>query len=201
MLHTLWIAGALFVGLMGGLGFAATNDPVKWSDAVTAIGTVIAAIGTVGTLGYQVVQTAKAQRQLRTQALLAEHMEAELVQMWLRELQHLIAYRSAFFSFGGQVSDEELAAWKGELLSARDKVKDGRSRITSRLGHRFYLAIEDAFVWANAILSRVSSRRLREDQRHLMVDIQNLSAMLEESLVQTTEWRKDLDLRIANGLQ
>jgi len=34
-----------------------------------------------------------------------------------------------------------------------------------------------------------------------MVDIQNLSAMLEESLVQTTEWRKDLDLRIANGLQ
>lgn len=201
MLHTLWIAGAVFAGLMGGLGFAATYDPVKWSDAVTAIGTVIAAIGTVGTLGYQVVQTAKAQRQLRTQALLAEHMEAELVQMWLRELLHLIHYRSTLFTFGRQVSDEDLAAWKGELLSVRDKVKDGRSRITSRLGHRFYLAIDDALGWAISLCNRAASRHLRDGQERLMADIRDLSVMLEESLVQTTEWRKDLDMRIANGLQ
>lgn len=201
MLHALWITGAVFAGLMGGLGFAATYDPVKWSDAVTAIGTVIAAIGTVGTLGYQVVQTAKAQRQLRTQALLAEHMEAELVQMWLLELLHLIDYYSRVLESGREISDADLAVWKGDLLSVRDKVKDGRARITSRLGHRFYLAIDDALGWANSLLNRQSSRHHHYGSRDLMPRIQHLSAMLKDSLDQTTEWRKDLDLRIANGLQ
>ncbi|WP_454669188.1 hypothetical protein [Achromobacter kerstersii] len=201
MLHALWITGAVFAGLMGGLGFAAAYNPVKWSDAVTAIGTVIAAIGTVGTLGYQVVQTAKAQRQLRIQALLGEHMESELVQMWLRELLHSLRHRGAFLEFDGQVSDEYLEDWKGELLSLRDKVMDGRSRITSRLGHRFYLAIEDALGWANSLLNRASSRHPRSRQEYLIADIRDLSDMLKESFDQTTEWRKDLDMRIANGLQ
>ncbi|OAE52966.1 hypothetical protein A7J67_18355 [Achromobacter xylosoxidans] len=201
MLHALWITGAVFAGLMGGLGFAATYDPVKWSDAVTAIGTVIAAIGTVGTLGYQVVQTAKAQRQLRTQALLAEHMEAELVQMWLLELRHLIDYYSMVFKSGRQMSDADLAVWKGELSSVRDKVKDGRARITSRLGHRFYLAIDDALGLANSLLNRASSRHHHDGPGDLMLRIHHLSAMLKDSLDQTTEWRKDLDLRIANGQQ
>lgn len=198
MLHALWIAGAVFVGLMGGLGFAATYDPVKWSDAVTAIGTVIAAIGTVGTLGYQVIQTAKAQRQLRIQALLGEQMESELLQMWLRELRHVLDYHAIRLQFEERVSDDELAAWNGDLSLIRDKFKEGRTRINSRLGHRMYLAVGDVLGLASSLVNGASSDYPRSNPEYFADSFRELSDMLSKMLDQATEWRRDLDLRLAN---
>lgn len=197
MLHAFWVIGAVFAGLMGGLGFAISHDPVKWTDVVTAIGTLIAAIGTVGTLAYQVVQTAKAQQQLRTQAMLQEHMEADLVQQWLHELSHMTSYLAMRLARDPELSDAGLGAWKDQLSVIHDRVKDGRSRISSRMGHQFYAVINDALSRLNMLINRTSRPSGYSSFTDVRETARELERMLEMWRNQTEEWQEDLDRRLS----
>ncbi|PTN48517.1 hypothetical protein DAI43_29735, partial [Achromobacter xylosoxidans] len=182
-------------GLMGGLGFAATYDPVKWSDAVTAIATVFAAVGTVGTLVYQVLQTAKTQRQLMVQEMLQEQTEAELLQRWLAELLHSARHLSTRMQGNQKFSETEVAVWKDELASMRAKVAQGKGRISSRLGHKFYEGFEELLNWIDWMTSQAPDWRTDRHGSFGKQDVEDLATVLKHRIERVAEWQRDLEAR------
>lgn len=128
MLFALWLAGAVFIGLMGGLGFAANYDPVKWSDAVSAFGSVVGAIGTVGTLIFLAWQNFLSRRDLLAQRLTNELGEWELLSATLKNILKTAEYWKRQYRYFDIAQEWSLLVDPGMLEGMRGQVERVRAK-------------------------------------------------------------------------
>lgn len=192
MWFAIWLFGAGFIGLMWGIWIALSNVDVKWSDAMSAIGTVVAAVGTVGTLAFQAFQNAKLQRQQRVQALIQDHAEAELVSQWFHHFRLLTNHASVI------TPDARAAAftqrWREDIENFLAEIKRESSRIMSVTGHGLFRTLMyyvDGLERVSVMFEQSTSLWDREFlQKTLLKQLQDESSNLEN---QVREWRSDIE--------
>lgn len=198
MWFAIGVFGASFAGLMCGILIALGNLDVKWSDAVTAIGTVVAAIGTVGTLIFQAAQNAKLQRQQRVQALIQQHAEADLVGQWFEHLEFLMEHLGALVPGTNAASFAQ--QWREDVNEFNDEIKRESSRITSTTGHGLYRALTSyvrGLERISSLLTESNSRWERETSGTRYLNSVRQAAT--QSKKHALEWKDVVEMDLAKA--
>lgn len=145
MIWAFSLFGAAFAGVTWGICIALANTNATWWDAVSAVGTAFAALGTVGTLAFQARQNAKMQNQLRFQDLVVQHSEEEILRQWLKMIREIMGFWRPISAdeFKDMAAEESALRWGQQLEAVLQEVQTGRARFTTKLGNSQYFATSD----------------------------------------------------------
>lgn len=202
MLQVFWLAGAAFAGVMGGVIITAVDADAKWWEAFSAIGTIIAAVGTVGTLAYQAVQNARVQALLRDQAMQQEFVEAEQLQQWIRDLVYVSLEMYRVIKNPDAYAQSDAAAAREKFERAHERFKNGKVRISSKMGQKLASLIDGSYRHGLELASSLAWRPFHERDEEFFSRLSGFydewSNKLSEIELPVHSWRRDLESRISS---
>lgn len=128
-LWAIWLFGSAFAGLMWGIVIASANVSAKWWEAVSAVGGVVAALGTAGTLGFLVWENYLLRRQQKVQGLMQQYADADGLARYLSRLRRIAAC----------VEDPGLSSQLPQLEELCTQIDSAKSRVSGQPGAAMYL--------------------------------------------------------------
>jgi hypothetical protein len=203
MLQAFWLAGAIFAGLMGGVVIASVDVEAKWWEALSAIGTIIAAVGTVGTLAYQALQNARVQALLRAQLMQQEFVEAEQLEQWMRDLVYVSREMYRIIKQPDDYAQVHAAAAREKFERAHDGLKGGKVRISSKMGLKLAPLVDASYRFGLEIATSLAGRPFHDREEKFFSDLSDLYDQWSNALLEIEKplhaWRRDLESRVMDA--
>ncbi|MFY3603304.1 hypothetical protein ACOTHZ_11300 [Achromobacter xylosoxidans] len=179
----LGMVSAVFTGLMWGIVIASVNTSAKWWEAASAVGTVVAAVGTAGTLGFLVWQNYHLRNEQKLQRLMQEYVDADNL------IRHMVRLRR----IGNCVNGPGLASQLSALEELCEQIDSAKSRVSGQPGAAMYLnGLECAITMRDA--AKLTEKDLTLP--NLIHHVAHIDAAAKERWSLAASWRSEVIAKV-----